>query len=332
MATGQVPFDDPNVARLHELIKTGQLEYPSTLSKPLRALLERMLTVDPHRRATLTEVMNSAWTTEGGLKPMPYAPTLGRLPESLDEQIIERLADLFGYECPRRQILSTLHDAATDWVNHQQSPIVRLYLLLARNKSALRESERHSIADLRSRSDVNDESGTTGASPIMSIKRAASVLCRHDSAKPAQPKQPHLYSLQRSSLLQTQTATPPPDIPPCTSPLSSKDLYPLHAPTLRNLLTATGTSVRSTAALRRQVMRALDQLQFRFEDRLNHFVVDCSASAGGTSDGGGEGECKFEVHLVHGVGGLWLQFHRVHGGHHLYKTVVARLLSEMKLN
>ena len=307
MVTGQVPFDDPNVARLHEKIKTGRVEYPQSVGKPLRSLLERMLTVEPRRRANLTEVMNHPWVTESGAKPMPYTPALGKLSESaLNEQVIERLAELFGYELPRRQIMSVLHAASNDWPNHQRHPIVRLYLLLLRNAVSGEQQDgaaRHSISDLRSQSCILDS-----PSPTVSMKRAASVLGHHHHGGTSHP----------TNHSRSQSNHQPADIPPCTSPLASKDMYPLHAPTLRNLLTATGTSFKSTAALRREVMRALEAVQVPFEDRLNMFVVDC-----------GEACCKLEVHLVYGVGVHWLQFHRVHGEQHVYKTVVSRILAEL---
>lgn len=297
MVTGQVPFDDANVARLHEKIKTGIVEYPTSMNKQLRSLLERMLTVEPRRRATLTEVMNHPWVTDSGTKPMPYTPVLGRMSDALDEQVIERLADLFGYELPRRQIMSVLHAALTDWPNYQRHPIVRMYLMLSKNLAASEQPARHSISDLRSQSCILDT-----PSPNLSMKRAASVL----GHQPDNPERLNSVIIQNS-------------IPPCTSPLASKDMYPLHAPSLRNLLTATATSFKNTAALRREVMRALDAVQMSFEDRLNHFVVDCREA------------CKFEVHLVYGVGVHWLQFHRVHGEHHVYKTVLSRLMAELKL-
>lgn len=64
LLVGQVPFDDPNIAVLHQKIKGGRIRYPSWLSPSATDFLRRMLVVDPTKRATVQELLSHPWINE----------------------------------------------------------------------------------------------------------------------------------------------------------------------------------------------------------------------------------------------------------------------------
>lgn len=61
LLTGNLPFDDENIRRLLNKVKTGVYEMPKHISPLPRDLVLRLLTVDPGLRPTLGEVMEHPW-------------------------------------------------------------------------------------------------------------------------------------------------------------------------------------------------------------------------------------------------------------------------------
>ena len=65
MVTGKVPFKDKSkeLEPLHELIKKGDFEFPTknSLSNELQNLIKKMLTVDPHQRITIDQMIEDEW-------------------------------------------------------------------------------------------------------------------------------------------------------------------------------------------------------------------------------------------------------------------------------
>lgn len=93
LVCGKVPFDDPVVSVLHEKIKKGNVEYPSFISKECMSLLSRMLVVDPHKRATLHEVIQHPWMNKGYEYAVPsYMAKRIPLTLPLDPEIIRNIA------------------------------------------------------------------------------------------------------------------------------------------------------------------------------------------------------------------------------------------------
>ncbi|KAI9176139.1 hypothetical protein H9P43_006504 [Blastocladiella emersonii ATCC 22665] len=61
MVTGYLPFDEGNLVRMYQQMMAGQIDFPSTMSSDLRALIVHMLNPDPLKRATIHEVQSAAW-------------------------------------------------------------------------------------------------------------------------------------------------------------------------------------------------------------------------------------------------------------------------------
>ena len=92
LVCGKVPFDDQSMPQLHAKIKKGFVEYPPWLTPECRNLISRMLTTNPHERATLQEIMNHSWMTKGFSGPPDnYLPTRKPLQSPLDSTIIDKM-------------------------------------------------------------------------------------------------------------------------------------------------------------------------------------------------------------------------------------------------
>jgi serine/threonine protein kinase len=95
---GYLPFDQKDVKELYKHIAHGTYDIPSKMPAGARHLIQRMICVDPRRRATLEEVRNDPWLNQG----FPELPR-SLLPErpSLDVRRLNREAlrrlSTFGY-------------------------------------------------------------------------------------------------------------------------------------------------------------------------------------------------------------------------------------------
>ncbi|KAF9935018.1 Protein kinase [Modicella reniformis] len=74
LVCGRLPFDANDLPALFAQIKRGNYQKPREGSIDVCSLIHRMLTVDPKRRATLSDVLRSRWMRVDGLEPMVTAP------------------------------------------------------------------------------------------------------------------------------------------------------------------------------------------------------------------------------------------------------------------
>ena len=56
-----MPFDDESVQILFKKIRSGVYSTPDYLSRSVAQLIERMLTVDPLKRATIKDIREHEW-------------------------------------------------------------------------------------------------------------------------------------------------------------------------------------------------------------------------------------------------------------------------------
>ena len=61
LLTGTLPFDDESVQVLFKKIRSGIYTTPEYLSRPVAHLIERMLTVDQMKRATIKDIREHEW-------------------------------------------------------------------------------------------------------------------------------------------------------------------------------------------------------------------------------------------------------------------------------
>ncbi|KNE56314.1 CAMK/CAMKL protein kinase [Allomyces macrogynus ATCC 38327] len=142
---GHLPFDDENIKELYKKIASGIFTCPSYLSPSAKHLIQRLITVDPKKRATLDEVLNHAWVNEGYSRPpysyLPERPVL-RDPAALNPDIVNRL-QAFGYTP------AEIEAAFTETDQSRPHPVRATYFLLsemlAREEKRLRDSRKPGV-------------------------------------------------------------------------------------------------------------------------------------------------------------------------------------------
>ncbi|KAI8900785.1 kinase-like domain-containing protein [Globomyces pollinis-pini] len=96
---GHLPFDDDNMKELYKKIASGTYKCPGYVEPSARHLIDRLITVDPKKRATLKEVLQHEWVNEGyESPPQNYIPERPVIKDAalLSKDIIHRL-EIFGY-------------------------------------------------------------------------------------------------------------------------------------------------------------------------------------------------------------------------------------------
>ncbi|KAJ3410388.1 MAP/microtubule affinity-regulating kinase 3 [Chytridiales sp. JEL 0842] len=125
---GHLPFDDDNMKELYKKIASGTYTCPDYLLPNARHLISRLITVDPKKRATLSEVLAHPWVNEGyGAPPPNYLPPRPHIthPSLLSREIVSRLM-AFGYK--PEEIEKAFGEGAKD--EEEPDPIRATYFLL----------------------------------------------------------------------------------------------------------------------------------------------------------------------------------------------------------
>eukprot|EP01134_Creolimax_fragrantissima_P005775 CFRG5775T1 len=150
---GCLPFDDSNVRSLYSKIQTGLYRAPPHLSKDARALIRRLLTVEPSRRATMNEIRNNAWVNESYDAP----------PERL--------------ECKQQRICKGYADA---WEDHSVFPpklsmrSSEMERSIAQNTSNTNASSSRKLKE--NDVDIGKDEGGTVSTGLIAAHAAAHVL------------------------------------------------------------------------------------------------------------------------------------------------------------
>ncbi|SMN21118.1 similar to Saccharomyces cerevisiae YDR122W KIN1 Serine/threonine protein kinase involved in regulation of exocytosis [Maudiozyma saulgeensis] len=96
LVCGKVPFDDSDSHKLHQKIKRGKFTYPDFVTSNAKSLLNKMLVVDPKKRATLPKILEHRWMNEGFVSPVdcniPNRPPL--TVDTLDWNVIQEMEKL----------------------------------------------------------------------------------------------------------------------------------------------------------------------------------------------------------------------------------------------
>ncbi|KAI8329502.1 kinase-like domain-containing protein [Chlamydoabsidia padenii] len=110
LVCGKVPFDDQNMAALHDKIKRGVVDYPSHLTSECKNILSRMLVVNPNHRATTAEITVHPWMNKGHTEPVNnYLPERAPLTLPLDMQVVRGMTGFeFGSEQDIKQQLEDI--------------------------------------------------------------------------------------------------------------------------------------------------------------------------------------------------------------------------------
>ena len=113
LITGTLPFDDDNIRKLLQKVKSGVYNMPSFVPPGPRDLIHRMLVLDPAKRITIAEIRRHPWfNSNGRVVPIPTV----QLP---DVRAPSRTAgaDAGGRRTrsPKRGIRGALHCAARQY-------------------------------------------------------------------------------------------------------------------------------------------------------------------------------------------------------------------------
>jgi len=72
LITGTLPFDDDNIRKLLQKVKSGVYNMPSFVPPGPRDLIHRMLVLDPAKRITIAEIRRHPWfNSNGRVVPIP---------------------------------------------------------------------------------------------------------------------------------------------------------------------------------------------------------------------------------------------------------------------
>ena len=89
---GRLPFDEPTVRKLLQRVKSGKFSMPE-LPEDIKDLIQRMLTVDPMKRITISQIKEHP-AFKIGLAPLYVCPTPQPIPEYLPPTSIDDLKDI----------------------------------------------------------------------------------------------------------------------------------------------------------------------------------------------------------------------------------------------
>jgi hypothetical protein len=94
---GYLPFEDPNTAKLYEKIMNGDYDLPDWVSKEGKDLIQRLLTTDPRKRITATQVRKHPWYSRHSMPTDPNNYTNSEAEAiSVDHSIVGEMLPL-GY-------------------------------------------------------------------------------------------------------------------------------------------------------------------------------------------------------------------------------------------
>ncbi|KAJ3323357.1 hypothetical protein HDV06_001877 [Boothiomyces sp. JEL0866] len=165
---GHLPFDDDNMKELYKKIASGSYKIPDYIHSKARHLIDRLITVDPKKRATLPEVLQHPWVNEGYSSPPPnYIPKRPVItdPNSLSADIVSRL-EIFGYTKPEiYEAFSPFHDPSQP--NAIRSTYFLLSEMVVREQAKLRALRKLSQ---QRKSSVNDSNTTLAHSSNTDLK------------------------------------------------------------------------------------------------------------------------------------------------------------------
>lgn len=334
LVTGRVPFDDKNLAALHEKIKACNLQIPDHVSDGCKELLLRMICRDPQHRATMDDVIFHPWTNQGHTSVPAYLPPERTPLEGTDEAVISYLLRDFDMQYTEKQIREILEDLIKrprGWETHFAHPVVSLYFL-ARDKlygpdGQLRAAPIRVDATERSRSLPYINNEATDAQNVASLTKG-----HIDSLTSSIPRSRTKSMSVTPSTLPTATAASMRQLE--EQYLNIKTVY------LRGFFSVNTTSSRSPMAIRNEIQQYLMLHNIHYEDHRSYFVCEHRPSVtnepgGGARIGGRQqvGRVLFEIHIVRlgFIGTHGLQFKRIQGDVAQFKNLQTQMISSLRL-
>ncbi|KAL7668004.1 hypothetical protein ACOME3_008725 [Neoechinorhynchus agilis] len=136
--TGSLPFDDENVQHLFRKIRSGIFPVPEYLSKGVVDLLRIMMTVDPVKRARISEIRNHEWFKIDLLSYLFPTPTTDDA-SVIDVDAVKEVCEKFGTN------EKEVHEALLSQDIHNHISIA--YNLITDNKRIWCEARKVEVSD-----------------------------------------------------------------------------------------------------------------------------------------------------------------------------------------
>ncbi|CAF4517643.1 unnamed protein product, partial [Rotaria sp. Silwood2] len=184
LLTGTLPFDDDNVQVLFKKIRSGIFPIPDYLNPSVVDLLQKMLTVDPVRRATIKDIKEHEWF-KVNLPDYLFPKTGEDSTNIVDLDAIQEVCEKFGVNEAEVQEALLIND------RHDQ--LVIAYHLIIDNKRIWNEARKVEIADFFSASSP-PHSAFLSMTPNSSSARAPSPF-KSSPIRPHPEKMPALKDL-----------------------------------------------------------------------------------------------------------------------------------------
>ena len=96
MVSGCLPFEDSNTAELSKKILSGDYQCPSHLSAPCKELIAHILTTDPEKRYTISDIRTHPWASQVQ-QEIPSGLLIGYTQILLDREVTE-LIKQYGFD------------------------------------------------------------------------------------------------------------------------------------------------------------------------------------------------------------------------------------------
>ena len=94
---GYLPFEDPNTGNLYKKILAGEYVLPKFLSQDSKDLIKNILTTDPERRFSISDIRKHAWYQLNQESFIPEGIFVGYNSIPVDREIL-RKTEQYGFE------------------------------------------------------------------------------------------------------------------------------------------------------------------------------------------------------------------------------------------
>jgi serine/threonine protein kinase len=329
MVTGKVPFDDPNVSKLHERIKSGQFDIPRTISAPLQKLLQRMLCLDPAERITMPQLAADPWVTDDGVLESPFHGILSaNIPpiDILDTEAMNYLRKHLCFQFMPEYVETIMRAARDDWAQYVSHPIVALYRLYM-EKKCKRLFERTPL-DLSFESISLATERPSSAHLELNFSALRPLMANRPRAASAPSEEAFTDSRSRQKRRALSIGATILEDPMQASPIPETDLLPLKSVFVSGLFSAHVTSAKSPQDLKRRVTSALSDLNIDYEDHLSFLHCYHRSSLAVEQPEVVGVEISFVKVVLLGAYGV--HFKRLSGQYKPYKRLCNLLLSKIK--
>jgi len=105
---GKLPFDEDSIPSLFKKIRECRYTFPDHVSTGARELIQKILVVDPLKRATIADIRNDPWFQQDLPEYLQMPPTITKNIEKINETIVEEAIEKTGESISKEQAMYDL--------------------------------------------------------------------------------------------------------------------------------------------------------------------------------------------------------------------------------